>query len=215
MGKIEQGILGGFSGKVGNVVGGNWKGIDYMRIKPANVANPQTPDQVDQRTKFVKVLNFLQPMTDFLRVGYKNYAIKMTQFNSAMSYNLKNAVTGTYPDFKVSYPDSLVSRGNLKGADSATVTNAAGSTVQFTWPDNSGIGNATATDKSLLLIYNEDKKQAVYTIEGPVRSLGSGVVTIPDAFNNDTVQAFIGFISEDGKDVANSFFVGNLDIVIS
>jgi hypothetical protein len=27
MGKINQGILGGFSGKVGNVVGGSWKGI--------------------------------------------------------------------------------------------------------------------------------------------------------------------------------------------
>jgi len=40
MGKINQGILGGFSGKVGNVIGGNWKGIDYMRVKPASVANP-------------------------------------------------------------------------------------------------------------------------------------------------------------------------------
>jgi len=33
MGKIEKGILGGFSGKVGTVVGGNWRGIDYMRSK--------------------------------------------------------------------------------------------------------------------------------------------------------------------------------------
>lgn len=48
MGKINQGILGGFSGKVGNVIGGNWKGIDYMRVKPASVANPQTEGQVNQ-----------------------------------------------------------------------------------------------------------------------------------------------------------------------
>jgi hypothetical protein len=34
MGIIKQGILGGFSGKVGNVVGGTWKGIDYMRVLP-------------------------------------------------------------------------------------------------------------------------------------------------------------------------------------
>ncbi|MCD6201654.1 MAG: hypothetical protein J7K46_07590 [Bacteroidales bacterium] len=88
MGKISQGILGGFSGKVGNVIGGNWKGIDYMRIKPANVANPQTEGQVDQRTKFYTVLQFLQPLKDFVKIGYKNYAIKMTEFNSAMSYIL-------------------------------------------------------------------------------------------------------------------------------
>ena len=39
MGVISQGILGGVSGKVGNVVGASWKGIDYLRIKPSNVAN--------------------------------------------------------------------------------------------------------------------------------------------------------------------------------
>ncbi len=101
MGKINQGILEGFSGKVGNVIGGNWKGIDYMRVKPANVANPQTEGQVDQRTKFSTVLQFLQPLKDFVKVGYKNYAIKMTQFNSAMSYILKDAVTRTYPDYTI------------------------------------------------------------------------------------------------------------------
>ena len=31
MGTINQGILGGFSGKVGTVIGGSWKGITYMR----------------------------------------------------------------------------------------------------------------------------------------------------------------------------------------
>jgi hypothetical protein len=35
MGKISKGILGGFSGTVGTVVGGKWKGIDYMRSKPS------------------------------------------------------------------------------------------------------------------------------------------------------------------------------------
>jgi hypothetical protein len=33
MGTINKGILGGFSGKVGTVVGGTWKGIDYMCSK--------------------------------------------------------------------------------------------------------------------------------------------------------------------------------------
>ena len=101
MGKISQGVLGGFSGKVGNVVGGSWKGVDYMRIKPAHVANPRTPAQVGQRTKFSLVLDFLKPMTDFLRVGFQMYASKMTQFNSAMSYNLQNAITGIQPDFEI------------------------------------------------------------------------------------------------------------------
>jgi len=34
MGTIKKGILGGFSGKVGTVIGGVWKGIEYMRSIP-------------------------------------------------------------------------------------------------------------------------------------------------------------------------------------
>src|SRR5690606_18987475 len=110
MGKISQGVLGGFSGKVGNVVGGSWKGIDYMRIMPANVANPKSPGQLDQRSKFSTVLQFLQPLVDFVKVGFKLYAKNMTQFNSAMSYNLLNAITGTYPNFSIDYRTALLSR---------------------------------------------------------------------------------------------------------
>lgn len=32
---INTGILGGFSGAVGPVVGGSWKGINYMKTLPS------------------------------------------------------------------------------------------------------------------------------------------------------------------------------------
>ena len=67
MGKISQGILGGLSGKVGNVIGGSWKGIDYIRIKPSSVANPRTVGQVNQRTKFTATLEFLQAVKPFIK----------------------------------------------------------------------------------------------------------------------------------------------------
>ena len=69
MGIIRQGVLGGISGKIGNIVGASWKGINYLRIKPASVANPRTPLQVNQRNKFQAVLEFLQPNLGFLKVG--------------------------------------------------------------------------------------------------------------------------------------------------
>lgn len=116
MGTIKQGILGGFSGKVGTVIGGNWKGIDYMRGKAASVSNPKTEAQLDQRARFGAALKFLQPLTSFIRVGFKNYAVKMTAFNSAMSYNLNNALAGGYPDYFIDYASALVSRGVLPGA---------------------------------------------------------------------------------------------------
>ena len=48
MGILKQGILGGFSGKVANVVGTSWKGIAVIKAMPLSVANPKTAGQVAQ-----------------------------------------------------------------------------------------------------------------------------------------------------------------------
>lgn len=160
MGKINQGILGGVSGQVGNVIGGTWKGIDYLRIKPSSVANPRTEGQVDQRSKFGTVLRFLQPLTEFLRVGFKLYSKQMTQFNAAMSYNLNNGITGAYPNFMIDYATALVSRGNLKGAADGAATSPSAGNVEVTWTDNSGRGSAKETDKSLIVLLNTIRRRS-------------------------------------------------------
>lgn len=107
MGKIDLGILGSFSGKVGNVVGGKWKGISYMRAKATSVSNPRTNGQMSQRSKFALVLAILKPITGFIRVGYKKYTTKQTAFNAAMSYILGNAIAGAYPDLALTWPRYL------------------------------------------------------------------------------------------------------------
>ncbi|TVQ07830.1 MAG: hypothetical protein EA361_17570 [Bacteroidetes bacterium] len=212
MGKISQGILGGFSGKVGNVIGASWKGIDYMRIKPSSVANPRTPGQLDQRSKFATVLRFLQPMTDFLRVGFRLYAIKMTQFNNAMSYNLNNAVTGMYPNFMIDYANALVSRGNLTGAFNASASSPAAGSVEINWVDNSGSGSALATDRALIVLLNTQRQEAMFTTQGPARSVGSETISVPAEYSGEDVEAFLGFISEDGTRVANSVYLGSVTV---
>ena len=210
MARIGKGILGGLSGKVGNVVGANWKGIDYIRSKPLSVKNPRTEKQVNQRTKFDIVLKFLQPNLEFVKIGYKNYTNKRSQFNSAMSYILNNAITGTSPlDYAIDYPLALLSRGSLAMALNGTFDLATPGQVEFTWDDNSAEQNAKATDKSMLMVFNSDKGQSVFTNAGPDRSTRTGNITIPDSFSGDTLELFIGFISEDGVLVSNSVYLGS------
>ena len=212
MGVINQGILGGVSGKVGNVVGGSWKGIDYLRIMPASIANPKTAAQLDQRSKFVTVLNFLQPLKDVLRVGFKSYAIRMSQFNSAMSYNLKNAITGVYPDYTIDYSQALLSRGALAPALNGLASSMVAGIVSFEWDDNSGDGNAATDDKALLVVYNPVKNEAVVILDGANRMNGSQEIAVPTNYSGDQVEAFIGFVSADGLTVANSKHVGSFAV---
>ena len=74
MGKIKQGILGGFNGTVGTVVGGSWKGMAYMRGKAQSIKNPRTEKQMSQRIKFGMAQKFVKMMTAYLQVGFRNYS---------------------------------------------------------------------------------------------------------------------------------------------
>ena len=209
MGKIAQGILGGLSGKVGNIVGGSWKGIDYIRIKPSSVANPRTEGQVNQRNKFTITLEYLQATKDFIKIGYKSFATKKTEFNAAMSYVLNNAVGGIAPNFTIDYSLALLSRGPLSGVLNGTTDLATAGQVSFNWDDNSAEGNANVTDKAMVLVYNPNKKESISILDGANRTVGSQVVTIPNTYAGDTVELFMAFVSADGTQVSNSVYLGS------
>jgi hypothetical protein len=208
MGKINQGILGGLSGKVGNVIGGNWKGINYLRIKPTSVANPRTEGQVNQRNKFTATLEFLQPNKDFINVGYKNFAIKKTAFNVAMSEILNNAITGIAPDFSVDYADALLSKGSLSGVLNPVMNVSVPGVVSFSWTDNSIESNANVNDKAMLLVYNPSKKESTIVLDGATRSVGADSVNIPFTYSGDSLEIYMAFVAADGK-VSNSSYLGS------
>ena len=209
MGKISQGILGGLSGKVGNVIGGSWKGIDYIRIKPSSVANPRTEGQVNQRNKFSATIEFLQPNKAFLNVGFKAFAVKKTPFNAAMSYVLGNAITGIAPNFTVDYSLALLSRGSLSDPFNASVDLTVANQVTFDWDDNSADGNANTNDKSMVLAYNPLKKESIFLLDGAIRTVTTQILALPISYTGDTIELFMAFVSADGKIVSNSVYLGS------
>ena len=212
MGKIKQGILGGFSGKVGSVVGGSWKGISYMRGKAVSIKNPQTLKQMKQRTKFALALSILQPIAAFIRIGFKRYARKKSEFNAAMSYTVKHAIVGTYPDYEINFLEMLVSRGRLPGARNADAQSLSGR-IRVTWSDNSGTGEAKPTDKVMILVINLDNKEVTYITDGPPRSAGMAEIPVSPFWVGTEVGIYVTFITEDGKEVATSTYCGSQPII--
>jgi len=212
MGTIRKGILGGFSGKVGTVVGASWRGISYMRSLPQKVRNPRTDGQRSQRSKFALALALLKPMTAFLRTGWKLFAHRQSPMNAAMSHTLAHAISGTYPDYGIDLSKVLVSRGNLQSASNATAT-ATNGNLAISWNDNSGVGSAKQTDRALIAVLNLEKGEAITDTAGRERTEETQTVILPADWNGDEVQAYLGFISEDGREVANSVYLGAVQIV--
>jgi len=207
MGKINQGILGGLSGKVGNVIGGSWKGIDYIRIKPSSVANPRTAGQVNQRNKFTATLEFLQPNIEFIREGYKEYAVKQTTFNAAMSEILSNAIDGTAPDFTVNYADALLSKGDLKSMSNGVFDVTIGTQINLSWSNNSNEINANTDDRVMFSVYNPLKKESLVGY-GSSRLDGAMLKPLPSNFSGDLVHVYTAFVSTSGK-ISNSTYLGS------
>jgi len=212
MGVIKQGILGGISGKVGTVVGGNWKGINYLRARPQSVKNPNSAKQQSQRTKFSVVLSFLKPFTGFLATGFKSLAVGQTGFNAAMSYNVKKAVTGTAPNFVMDYQFALLSTGKLTGAVNPSIDSLSPATIQFGWADNTGTGNAKADDVAVLASFIEDTAEAVYQFTTTQRSALVAELSVPAAYSGKTVQCWLIFQTADGKDISISQYVGSITV---
>lgn len=213
MGTLKKGILGGFSGKVGNVVGASWKGIDYIRSLPASVKNPRTQGQVTQRTKFSTTMEFLKTLTPIIREGFKADAVgKVTAMNAAMSYNVKNAIKGDFPDFEVDFEKAIIARGSLYGTDSASATAEAGK-LNFDW-DLTILNNASLSDDVVFVVYNPTRREALYNEKGSTRMEGYGSFDIPALWAGDTVQTYIIFKSQDGKLNSNSIYTGSVEVVL-
>jgi len=211
MGKVKPGTLGVFSGAVGDVIYATWKGIPYVRARPASVADPRTEAQLNQRAKFALAMRFLKPCTDFIRTGYQKYAIKKTAFNAAQSYILSNAITGSYPDYRIDYSRVLMSRGSLAPPFNAQVGVADGA-VQISWDDHSVSGLADPTDNAMAIVINPEKGETVYKKAGASRIHGMETLDIPMYWAGNQVEVYLGFISDDGKDVSDSVYVGSVMI---
>lgn len=220
MGQIKKGILGGVSGKVGNVVGGSWKGIDYLRVLPASVTNPKTINQTTVRTKFAMLVRFLRSFTPLIRLGFKSEAVKQTSFNAAMSYNYHHAIAGEYPDLSIDYASVAVSRGDLPGAVNPVAASEEAAKVSISWEPNTGQPKASDTDVAIAVVYNPEQQDAIYTLDAAPRSEGSATLDVPASYSGQEVHVYMAFMvldqalgGQSKQAISNSAYAGSVTVM--
>lgn len=213
MGKYNLGILSAFSGKVGTIVGSSWRGIRYMRSLSAKRGNANASEKLlEQQAKFSLITDFLKPVKALLEIGFKNYAVGKTGYNSAHSYNLKNALAGTMPNLEIDFSMVLVSRGDLPLTTAISAASATAGRLDLTWTDNTGKGKAKAGDQLMLVVFCPALAEASYSVADATRSEGSLQYILPADFSRENAEVYVGWLSEDGKDVSNSKYLGRIAI---
>ena len=208
MGRISQGILGGVRGTVGTVIGGSWKGISYIRGKAASRKSSSTVKQLEQRTKFKLVADFLSTLSGLLKFGFKDFEQQQTGRNHAMAYAIQNSIAGEYPALSIDFAKVLVTMGSkIPGAAQASASAGTAGLVNFSWQGNTGKGIASANDKPLMVAHCPEMNQSIYLVAASNREAGSASLEVP-AFSGKEVHTWISFQTEDQTSVATSLYTG-------
>ena len=209
MGKIKTGILGGFQGKVGTVIGSTWRGESNMRALPKTAAKAPTESQRIQRLKFKAVSEFLNPLRSTLSTYFGNDTGVKSKYNMATSYHITNAVEITEQGTQILYPRVLVAKGTLFGFQNLTTTQSE-TVITLNWEDSTVFGNAKAEDTVNVVCYIEEVN-TFYVFEGIANRDGlTASVTLPQNFLGYNVEVYAFLYDTVSKTSSNSVYLGNI-----
>lgn len=210
MGTIKNGILGGFSGKVGTVVGGTWNGVDYMRSEAQTVKNPQSARQMKQRARFMFASKFLRQFGKYLDLGFQETVADMSALNIAIQLNLKNgAVTEDGTGFNIDYSKLVLSKGTVLPIASA-YCGYYKNNFYVEWIENGYMGNATNDDLTMLAFVDTTtfEVRTVLPPNGYVRRKCYYGAAVPALCKGHSIACFMSFLSPDGKRSSPSRLIG-------
>ena len=205
MGKIKQGILGGFKGKVGTVIGASWNGIAYK--------NPKTAAQLQQRTFFKEVQELVGQLSD------EQLAFLFPNSVKGMSRrNLLTKQLSAYPieteEGKHADLADIISLGNAPTADLPDVSIVASrSAVTISWDADNAWRSQHADEYPTICVFNVTQKK-IFLVHSTVTVGASGSQSFSvesDAFGIGSSE-FNGFMLSTGATTAPHFF-GTLGVI--
>ncbi len=200
MGKLNSGITGPIYGKVGGVVGFNWKGVNAIRSY-AIPANPQTSLQQAERSKFAFIVHVAKIiLATVIQPFWDPFASGMSGWNL---FTRKNRLVVTSDG---DYQNIIAAFGDLEPETITSATyDASTGNCHISW-SQSGLGNGQDDDDSCLLVIDSANNVAFFTSTNAPRSDGGGIVSIGTGRNASDLKAYLFFKRGSGSDlmVSNS-----------
>lgn len=132
MGKIRQGILGGFRGKVGTVVGSYWNGIFYMKALPQSYKKGRSGSKM-QQSYFKELVTLSMSLSkEDLEFIYPKKPKGMSRRNLLVQQLASYAVL--VDESRTVDLDSMTTLGNSPTTDLPAVSvNANRTVLQISW----------------------------------------------------------------------------------
>ncbi|MHA4893230.1 DUF6266 family protein [Pedobacter sp. PWIIR3] len=210
MARIKNGILGGFSGKVGTVVGYQLNGVDRIRSLPDR-KKPLTKNEKKNTDGFGLVQWTLTPLKELLQVSFKNYGSERGGSKGALSWNRKHAMM-VVEDKELIDPEKFkMSGGDLPGAIDPQYILESPGLIRFHWDKEENQRGEKNLDQVLLLVIDFKTRECNFKCAGAFRSMGEETLVIPDKATGREWHVYIGFVSADRTIQSDSQYLGKLN----
>lgn len=208
MARFIKGIHGSYNGKVGNIVGSSWRGIDYVRSLPKKSSKPASEDQLTQRMKFGMSTSFLKSIKSVLMLGYSDSKQRgKTGYNVAFQHFINNAFSGIYPNFSIDYAAVKIASGSLAALMGLETVESAPRVLTLTWDPTGNRFNAFLDDQ-VLVILHDPVENLFYAYEGATRADATMEIRLPESYAGKTVVGWVFNIHRDAVITSSSQFLG-------
>jgi hypothetical protein len=123
-------------GKIGPVTGYRRNGVNIIRSSAGRKDKLITPLRSFQRQKINVCYDFTRAFSSrgFFAKSFPCYGDTGTGYNRATSAVMNLAITGFYPDVALDYPQVLISKGPLPGAEDAAALLVQPDTIHLRGP---------------------------------------------------------------------------------
>lgn len=196
MGVIKRGILGGFSGRIGNVVGSSWKGIAVVKSLPLSVANPQTTGQTTQRNKFGYLVATASALLSYLvKPFWDRWASQMSGYNAFIQANIEDQPN----DAGGPYEDMVISHGQMTPLPNVSASyNVGDGTLDVTFDTTTDGAYQSADDDIFAFAYDTYDAEYYFADSGVLREDGEVNITMPQPHDGYDVIYGVTARSADG-----------------
>jgi hypothetical protein len=208
MAKIPLGINGPIVGTVGSVVGSSWKGEPHIKAKYKPRTKNVTQKELGNRDKFGQGQRWLQPIIDFVRVGFRSSTERITGFHAAKSYLSRNAWEGTGADRRINPALMKVSVGNLPLSNNLAVEKIDDDNLLFSW-STEDVPGGSMFDQVMMLAYDIENGIPRGVTTGQLRSTGSDTLAIHPS-KGSTWHIYMAFNGFDRTTQSDSVYMGTV-----
>ena len=180
-------------GQVGGLVGSRQYGQDTWRSLADSVNQPNSEAQLTVRAKFSCVSKAVAALGYLYRLGYKSFIADGKGPRALFSKQLfDEAILGNLQDgFSIDPTKVVIAKGSLTPAHSiAAAVQAQTHTATVSWSDNSGVGDAEATDAICIQLFNSTKQISVSAQDLATRAAETASLTYPADWAGDTMYVY-------------------------